>query len=81
MVLQLQETIYEYKEKLAVLNSARDAWKQTVNYTRRVNGDKSLITKVRQNKAFEMRRKMNINHYGQKPTADQKSKYEEREQE
>jgi hypothetical protein len=80
LVLRLQETTYEYNEKVFALDDAKTALHNTKNYTRRVNGDKSLVSKVRQNKAFEMRRQMNIEHYGHKRSnSHQMSKYEERE--
>lgn len=80
LVLRLQETIYEYNDKVVILDEARKAWQNTKNYTRRVNGDKSLVSKVRQNKAFEMRRQMNIDQYGHKRSVSlSRSKYEERE--
>lgn len=82
-VLKLQQMIYEYKEKSIECEKARNYWHQAIRYTRRVNGDCSLVTKVRQNKAFEMRRKMNVDHYGvkQNSNSDSKTKHEEREQE
>lgn len=82
LILKLKETIYEYHEKLLTLETARSNWHQTKAYTRKVNGDNSLITKVRQNKAFEIRRNLNISQYGHKRAhSSSKSKYEEREQE
>lgn len=81
LVLQLKELLYSYNEKLVELDKARNTWKQTVNYTKRIHGDKALISKVRQNKAFEMRRKMNVDLYGEKKSPELKSKYEEREKE
>lgn len=82
LILKLKETIYEYHEKLLSLETAKKAWKQTLAYTRKVHGDRSLISKVRQNKAFEIRRQMNMSQYGhRRASSTNKSKYEEREQE
>ncbi|CAI2386721.1 unnamed protein product [Moneuplotes crassus] len=82
LTLRLQETIYEYNSKLVSLEELRMVWKQTCTYTRKVNGDKGLVSKVRQNRAFEMRRQMNVNQFGVSKTQNlHKSKYEEREQE
>lgn len=82
LVVNVQECIYEYHAKLDDLKMAKESWQQTVGYIKKINGDTALVSKVRQNKAFEMRRQMNISHYGQKRNhSDSKNKYVERKQE
>ena len=82
LVLKLQETIYQYFSSRNKEQDAKIALKQVVGFSRKINADRSLVSKVRQNKAFKMRRQQNIDKFGQKRSTSQtQSKYEEREQE
>jgi len=82
LILKLQETIYQYFSSRNKEQDAKMALKQVVGFSRKINADRSLVSKVRQNKAFKMRRQQNIDKFGQKRSTSQtQSKYEEREQE
>ena len=80
-ILQLKENIYEYKDSIIALSKARSALKQAIAYTKITHSDKALVSKVRQNKAFEMRRQMNIAHYGKRNSSPSQSKPDFRLQE
>lgn len=80
VIQKLHHTTFELYEASENTENAQRALKITLSHNKRINADTSLVSKVRQTKAFAMLHQQNISKYGQKrPTSTTKHSEKEKE--